>query len=136
MTSHGVAFVTGASQGIGRAIALRLAGDGFDVAVNDIPTGKENLDTLSQEIVDTGRKTCVLLGDVSVESDVEGMINAVVERMGRLDVVGFVFLLLFTLIPNVHMQMVANAGICITKSILESMSYHEQTLIRTILAND
>jgi NAD(P)-dependent dehydrogenase (short-subunit alcohol dehydrogenase family) len=87
MASHGVAFVTGASQGIGRAIALRLAGDGFDVAVNDVPAGKENLNTLSQEIVETGRKTCILLGDISVEADVEDMINAVVGRMGRLDVV-------------------------------------------------
>jgi len=103
MTSHGIALVTGASQGIGKAIALRLAADGFDIAVNDVPAGKAKLDELSQEIVEKGRKTCILLGDVSVERDVEDMINAVVEHMGRLDV------------------MVANAGICITKPILESM---------------
>ena len=95
MSSHGVAFVTGASQGIGKAIALRLAADGFDIAVNDIPAGKEKLDALSREIVEKGGKTCILLGDVSVERDVEDMINAVVEQMGRLDVVSSVSALLF-----------------------------------------
>ena len=121
MSSHGVAFVTGASQGIGKAIALRLAADGFDIAVNDIPAGKEKLDALSREIVEKGGKTCILLGDVSVERDVEDMINAVVEQMGRLDVVSSVSALLFFLVAYSDPQMVANAGICITKPILESM---------------
>ena len=121
MSSRGVAFVTGASQGIGKAIALRLAADGFDIAVNDIPAGKEKLDALSREIIEKGGKTCTLLGDVSVERDVEDMINAVVERMGRLDVVSSVSVLLFFLVAYSDTQMVANAGICIIKPILESM---------------
>jgi NAD(P)-dependent dehydrogenase (short-subunit alcohol dehydrogenase family) len=87
MSSHGVAFITGASQGIGKAIALRLAADGFDIALNDIPAGKEKLDVLSQEIIQKGRKCGVFLGDVSVEADVENMINAAAGSLGRLDVV-------------------------------------------------
>ncbi|KAF8240309.1 NAD(P)-binding protein [Tricholoma matsutake] len=102
MASHAVAFVTGASQGIGRAIALRLARDGFNIAINDVAARKERLDVLSQEIAEKGQKTCVLVGDVSVEADVEGMINDVAGRMGRLDV------------------MVANAGVIVTKPILET----------------
>jgi NAD(P)-dependent dehydrogenase (short-subunit alcohol dehydrogenase family) len=83
----GVALVTGASQGIGRAIALRLADDGYDVAINDIPRSKENLEKLSQEIQSKGRKTFSFVGDVSVEDDVKGMIAGTVAYLGSLDVV-------------------------------------------------
>lgn len=59
-----VALVTGASRGIGRAIALELAREGFDVAVNDVMDGGE-LDTLAAEIVNTGAATLVLPFDVT-----------------------------------------------------------------------
>jgi len=93
MSSLGVALVTGAARGIGRAIALRLAGDGFNVAINDIPAAREQLNTLSKEIAGKGRNTCISVGDVSVQANVEGMVSTVVEELGQLDV------------------MVANAGI-------------------------
>ncbi|KAK7032769.1 NAD-binding protein [Favolaschia claudopus] len=91
-SAKGVAFVTGAAQGIGRSIALRLAADGFDVAVNDI-TDKCELDTLVNEIKKKGRKSSKHTGDVSNDETVRNMIEAVVGQHGRLSV------------------MVANAGI-------------------------
>ena len=83
----GVALVTGAAQGIGRAIALRLADDGFDVAVNDLPSAKDNLESLSQELIGKGRRTCIVPADVSVEAEVKSMVSAVVEELGELNVV-------------------------------------------------
>ncbi|KAF8068078.1 hypothetical protein FPV67DRAFT_1669946 [Lyophyllum atratum] len=103
MASKQVAFVTGAAQGIGRAVALRLAEDGFDVAMNDLPRWQESLDDLSREIADKyGRRVCCVVGDVSVEAEVEAMVARVVKELGSLNV------------------MVANAGVAMVKSLSET----------------
>ena len=87
MSSKGTALVTGAAQGIGEAIALRLADDGFDVAVNDIASKKEELDKLAAAITQKGRRTVAILADVSAEEEVKAMIDTVVKELGGLDVV-------------------------------------------------
>ncbi|KAJ7621469.1 NAD-binding protein [Roridomyces roridus] len=92
MSSKGIALVTGAAQGIGRAIALRLADDGFDVAVNDISASAE-LQNLVKEIQQRGRASSIHTADVSQDAQVKEMIEAVVRKHGSLDV------------------MVANAGV-------------------------
>lgn len=102
MASKGVAFITGASQGIGKAVSLRLADDGFDIALNDLPHAQRNLEDLSREIMKKGRNTFVVTGDVSVDAEVDAMVTAVAENLGSLDV------------------MVANAGIFLAHSIVET----------------
>jgi meso-butanediol dehydrogenase / (S,S)-butanediol dehydrogenase / diacetyl reductase len=81
-----VALVTGAARGIGRAIALRLAVDGLDVAVNDLPNSSE-LDDVVREIESKGRRSLAVPADVSLEEGVEKIIQQVVQRLGSLDVV-------------------------------------------------
>jgi NAD(P)-dependent dehydrogenase (short-subunit alcohol dehydrogenase family) len=85
-----VALVTGAARGIGRAIALRLADDGFDVAVNDLSNTPE-LNELLREIENKGRRSLTVPADVSLEPEVVKMVQEVVQKLGSLDVVSLSF---------------------------------------------
>ena len=87
LTTTKVALITGAARGIGRAIALRLADDGLDVAVNDRSSSPE-LDGLVREIESRGRRAIAVPGDVSLEPEVEKTTQKVVQDLGSLDVVG------------------------------------------------
>lgn len=91
--SKGSALVTGAAQGIGQAIALRLAQDGFDVAVNDIPSKQDYLDNVVEEIKKIGCKSISVIANVSEEEQVKAMIGKVVEELGSLDVVSILRLI-------------------------------------------
>ena len=83
----GTAIITGASQGVGRAIACRLSQDGFKVALNDLPSQKVQLEELHAYITQQGGISLFFLADVSVEYEVKRMVDFVVERMGGVDVV-------------------------------------------------
>lgn len=89
-----IAIVTGAARGIGRSIALKLADDGLDVAVNDIAQQKENLDEVVKEVEAKGRKAVVIIGDVSKEEDVKAMVIKTVEALGGVDCVRSIHLII------------------------------------------
>jgi meso-butanediol dehydrogenase/(S,S)-butanediol dehydrogenase/diacetyl reductase len=79
-----VALVTGAGQGIGRAVALRLADDGFDVAVNDLRAA--NAEQTAEEVRSTGRRSLAVTADVSDPDDVQRMVAETVGGLGDLTV--------------------------------------------------
>lgn len=82
-----VAIVTGGAQGLGRAIALRLAADGLNVAVNDVPSKADLLATVVNEVKALGSESIALTYDVSKEEEVQSMVEQTVIELGHLDVV-------------------------------------------------
>ena len=82
-----VVLVTGGAQGIGEAIAKRLANEGFDVAVADVPAKLPQLEAVATTVRAQGRRALALVGDVTKEADVEAFVKDTVTALGSLDVV-------------------------------------------------
>ena len=80
------ALVTGAQQGIGRAIAVALARDGADVGINFLDDRKA-AEAVAGEVRALGRRTVLVPGDVSRRAEVEAMVATVVKELGAPDVV-------------------------------------------------
>lgn len=80
-----VAVVTGASKGIGAAIAKALAKNGAAVVVN-YASSKAGADAVVEAITSAGGKAVAVQGDVSKASEAQGLIEAAVNQFGRLDV--------------------------------------------------
>ena len=94
-----VAVVTGAGSGIGRAIALQLAKDGFDLAINDIRP--EPIQNVADEVAAFGVQCLPIVADISNEAQVNQMMDDTFAKYGRLDV------------------LVNNAGICMLHDLFD-----------------
>ncbi len=79
-----VAFVTGASQGIGRACALQLAEAGAVVAL--AARNKEKLASVAREIEAKGGQAATFRMDVSNEDEVKAVVKAAIERFGKIEI--------------------------------------------------
>lgn len=94
-----VALITGGAQGIGRAIALRLAKDGADIAIVDLDEAKAK--TVAQAVEELGRKATHFRADVSNRDEVYAAIDYAEKELGGFDI------------------MVNNAGIANVQPLLE-----------------
>jgi NADP-dependent 3-hydroxy acid dehydrogenase YdfG len=109
MRSHSVVAITGASAGIGRATALRLARDGASVVVS--ARRDDRLTALVREIEAFEGSALGVVADVTREDDMQRLVRASVERFGRLDV------------------MMCNAGFGVEGSADDVTSQHMRRLI-------
>ena len=80
-----IAVITGASQGIGRGIALGLAEAGADVTVN-YHQNVDGAEAVANEVRNLGRRAIVVQGDVSKSSDVDRMIQETLSEFGKIDI--------------------------------------------------
>jgi len=106
MFNNKVVLITGASGGIGKAIAKKFAEAGAKVALNDIVQAEENLKKTAEEL--GGR---YFLADVSKLEEVEKMIRDIQKEFGRLDI------------------LVNNAGICQDKTLAKMTKEEWQRVI-------
>jgi 3-oxoacyl-[acyl-carrier protein] reductase len=104
-------LITGSSQGIGRAIALKFALLGAKIALNDIQSQAENLKKVKEEIEKLGRVVRCYLADVSRLEEVEKMIEEIKKEFGRLDV------------------LINNAGICQDRTLAKMTKEDWQRVI-------
>ncbi|MEE8472167.1 MAG: glucose 1-dehydrogenase [Dehalococcoidia bacterium] len=79
-----VAIVTGAAGGIGRAIALKLAQEGANIAVADM--NLEGATGVAGEVKSLGREALAVKTDVSDHQEVNDMVKAVLDKFGRIDI--------------------------------------------------
>src|SRR3712207_8067275 len=79
-----VAVITGASQGLGRALALAYAEAGARVVMNS--RSEENLHPVAEEAESSGAEVLAIAADVSQSADVEKLVGAATQRFGRVDV--------------------------------------------------
>lgn len=84
-----VAFITGASRGIGRGVAIELASHGYDIAggsrVFDAQNTESGIFELKQRVEESGAACLPVQGDVSILQDHERMIKTAIDHFGRID---------------------------------------------------
>src|SRR5918992_4387753 len=84
MLEDKVTLITGASQGLGRALALAFAREGARMAIN--ARSEESIGPVAREVEDTGAEVLALAADVSKGADVDRIVGETVERFGKIDV--------------------------------------------------
>ena len=85
MEERKTVFVTGASRGIGKEVALKYAENGYDVIINYV-SDKTDVEALEKEFKEKGADTLILKADVSNPEEVQNVVDKAIEKFGKIDV--------------------------------------------------
>lgn len=85
MSENKVALITGATRGIGKEIALELAANGYDIAIN-YRSKQDGMEELKQEIEKNNVRCEFVKADVANFEECENMVNETIEKLGKIDV--------------------------------------------------
>lgn len=80
-----IVLVTGAQQGIGRAVALRFAQEGADIALNFLDD-KAAAEAIAAQIKTSGRRCCLIQADVSQSTEIRQLVSTVERDLGPIDI--------------------------------------------------
>ena len=81
-----IALVTGASRGIGKAIALHLAEEGAQIIINYAKNSEKAKEVVAAVVESSGGKALAMQADVSCWQEVEKMVDSIYEKFGRIDI--------------------------------------------------
>lgn len=109
-----VAIVTGTARGMGRAVAWMLAANGTIVVLNDVKQNIKKIEELQREIENLNGQAFAFAADVSDYQQISQMINAVLQKYGRIDI------------------LVNNAGILRRRTSVEEISEKEWDLVMAV----
>ncbi len=85
MEENKTVFVTGASRGIGKEVALKFAENGYNVVMNYV-SSKTNVEELKEEFESKGVKTLIMQADVTDKEAIEQLVKKAIEEFGNIDV--------------------------------------------------
>ena len=85
MEENKTVFVTGASRGIGKEVALKFAENGYNVVINYV-SSKTDVEALRSEFEDKGVKTLIMQADVTDKEAIEELVKKAIEEFGSIDV--------------------------------------------------
>lgn len=85
MEENKTVFVTGASRGIGKEVALKFADNGYNVVINYV-SSKTNVEELKAEFESKGVKTLIMQADVTDKEAIEELVKKAIEEFGSIDV--------------------------------------------------
>ena len=85
MEERKTVFVTGASRGIGKEVALKYAENGYDVIINYV-SDKTDVKLLENEFKEKGVDSLIIKADVSKQEEVQELVDKAIEKFGKIDV--------------------------------------------------